>query len=533
MMVLSEQWVLLPVLLPLLAGGLLIVISEVKHHLKFVINLIALFLQLCVALLIFTQVESGNWLSHIGVFYAADWIAPYGIVLTADRLSALMLLLIALVAIAALLYSKSRWAKLGVHYHSLLQFLVMGMSGSVLTADLFNLFVFFEVMLAASYGLLLHGYNLRRVRAGMQYIAVNLVASVFFLIGIALIYTASGTLTYADIAQNVADLTDKDRMLFQVGVGVMAVAFLTKAAVWPLGFWLPGTYAAAAPPVTALLVVLTKTGVYIVLRLYLLWFSAAAGISVGFGGDLLFAAGVLTMAFGATGMLASQDAGRMASYSAVVSSGTLMAVIGYGQPALITPGLFYLLSSTLAVAAFALLIELNERMYKPDCTLRGLALESDAVDEVAESTTGRLVPASQAFLGIAFMCCALIMAGMPPMSGFIAKFGLVHTMLNQDNTSLSTYSSLIFSVMLFMAGLAAIVSLMRLGVRTFWTSHGSVPPKLRFTEALPIALLLSVCIGLTAAAAPVTDFLQRINADLHQPQKYIDRVIVKNEGGER
>lgn len=535
MQVLLQHLIVLPVLLPLLIGAALISINERHHRLKFMLNLFSCLSLLAVSVLILYLADTGFWPDNVGVFFAANWIAPFGIVLMADRLSGLMLVLIAVIACCALIYSYSRWARLGVHFHSLLQFLLMGMCGSVLTADLFNLFVFFEVMLAASYGLLLHGYNVHRVRAGMQYIAVNLLASVFFLIGIALIYTAAGTLTYADIADNVAALSTENRRLFQTGVSVVAVAFLTKAAIWPLGFWLPATYAAAAPPVTALLVMLTKVGVYIVLRLYLLLFSAEAGLSVGFGGDWLFWGGILTMAFGASGLLASQEAGRMASYSAVISSGTLMAVIGYGQPALIGPGLYYLFSSTLAVAAFSLLIELNERIYKPEGSLKEMALEVLAVDEVKPAASGLLLQGAIAFLGLAFVGCAIIMAGLPPLSGFVAKFGLVHTLLNKDNLALVTVNSLFFTAMLFMAGLAAIVSLMRLGVRTFWTTQPAQPPKLCWTEAVPVSLLLLLCFVLTSAAGPVMQLLNRASQDLHQTKTYIQRVLPKQQpatGGE-
>src|SRR5690606_19534237 len=140
----------------------------------------------------------------------------------------------------------------------LFQFLLMGLHGAFLTNDLFNLFVFFEVMLAASYGLVLHGYNLKRIRAGTQYIASNLVASFLFLIGVALIYAATGTLNLADLGARVALLGAEDTWLLKVGACVLALAFVTKGAMWPLGFWLPGTYASASAPVAAMLVLMTK-----------------------------------------------------------------------------------------------------------------------------------------------------------------------------------------------------------------------------------------------------------------------------------
>src|SRR5690606_28838389 len=143
-------------------------------------------------------------------------------------------------------------------------------------------------MLAASYGLLLHGYNLNRIRAGMQFIAVNLVASLLFLIGVALIYASTGTLNMADLAARVAEIGETDLVLLKTGAGALAIAFLVKSAMWPLGFWLPNTYAAASPPVAMMFVLMTKVGAYAILRLWLLVFSDDAGEAAGFGSELLF-----------------------------------------------------------------------------------------------------------------------------------------------------------------------------------------------------------------------------------------------------
>src|SRR5690606_1949537 len=204
-----------------------------------------------------------------GVYLAANWSAPYGIALVADRLAALMLTLTAVLALASLVFSSSRWSRIGVHFHSLFQFLLMGLNGAFLTNDLFNLFVFFEVMLAASYGLVLHGYNVSRIRAGMQYITINLMASFLFLIGVALIYATTGTLNISDLGARVATLGMDELRLFKVGAAILALVFLTKCAMWPLGFWLPTTYAAASPPVAAMLVLMTKVGIYALLRVWL------------------------------------------------------------------------------------------------------------------------------------------------------------------------------------------------------------------------------------------------------------------------
>ena len=268
-----QHLVIVPVLLPLLCGALLIPVDAGRHRLKLCVSLASALALLGVAVAMMRLTDGGHWPQGIGVYLAANWSAPFGIALVADRLAALLLLLTALLAVAVLLYSSIRWGRIGVHFHSLFQFLLMGVNGAFLTHDLFNLFVFFEVMLAASYGLVLHGYTAQRMRAGMQYITINLVASLAFLIGVALIYATSGTLNMADLAARLPSLGERDVALLKVGAAVLCIAFLVKAGMWPLGFWLPTTYAAASPPVGAMLVLLTKVGVYAILRLWLLVFS--------------------------------------------------------------------------------------------------------------------------------------------------------------------------------------------------------------------------------------------------------------------
>src|SRR5690625_4903238 len=258
-----QHLIMAPVLLPLICGAVLVLINERHHGVKFAIHLLATRGVLAISLTLMALVEGEYWRGDVGVYLAATWSAPFGIVLLVDRLSPVMLLLCSGLALAALVFSMTRWTRSGVHFHSLFQFLLMGINGAFLTNDLFNLFVFFEVMLAASYGLVLHGYNSQRIRAGMQYIVINLVASLFFLIGVALIYGAAGTLNMADLAGRVRQLSDDELTLLKLGVSILALAFLTKSAMWPVGFWLPTTYAAASPPVAAMLVLMTKIGVYV------------------------------------------------------------------------------------------------------------------------------------------------------------------------------------------------------------------------------------------------------------------------------
>ncbi|MCC2972717.1 monovalent cation/H+ antiporter subunit D [Massilia sp. IC2-476] len=517
--------VIVPVLLPLLCGALLVPLTEGRHRLKFAAGYLSV-LGLLANALALVLLTDNRWPGGVQPYFAANWAAPFGISLVADRLSSLMLVLTALLALAALHYAQPRWSRIGVHFHSLFQFLLMGINGAFLTHDLFNLFVFFEVMLAASYGLVLHGYNVARLRASMQYIAVNLLAALLFLIGVALIYATTGTLNMADLAGRIPHLAPEALGLLEAGVAVLALAFLAKGAMWPLGFWLPTTYDAASPPVAAMLVLMTKVGAYVVLRIWLLVFSDSAGEAARFGYDALLWGGMATIVFGAAGMLATDGVGRMAGYAAIVSSGTLLAVIGYGQQPLVAAGLYYFLASTIAIAAFVLLIELVDRIRTPGAAMLALTMEAYAVEDMPAEPKGRGVPAAMAFLSLAFATCALMIAGLPPLSGFVAKFGMFHALVN-PGPGLPPIGARGWALMALViaSGLVAIVSLMRFGVRTFWAAETIGPPRLHAAEALPVAALLLVSVLLTVQAQPVVAYLARASADLHQPVLYIERVL--------
>ncbi|MDY0073537.1 MAG: monovalent cation/H+ antiporter subunit D [Thauera sp.] len=523
---LSDHLIVLPVLLPLLVGALLIPIRQTRHGLKLSLSIGSVMLQWLLALNLLWMVDRGHWPADIGVYLAANWQAPFGIALLLDRLSALMLLLTTTIALAVLVFAARRWDRVGVHFHAMFQFLMMGLNGAFLTNDLFNLFVFFEIMLAASYGLVLHGYNLQRIRAGMQYIAINLAASLLFLIGVALIYAASGTLNLSDLGMRVSALGDSEHYLLILGVCILALAFLTKGGMWPLGFWLPGTYASASAPVAAMLVLMTKVGIYAVLRLWFAVFGEHAGSLSGFGFDALTIGGMATLLFGAIGMLASQEGGRMAGYGAIISSGTLLAVIGQSAEPVLASGLYYLVGSTLAMAAFMLLVELTDRIRPPGAALIAITMEAFAIEDKPEDPVGQGIPASLAFLGLSFAACALVISGMPPLSGFVAKFSLFHTLLklpaNAEQVSMLTWALI---ALVIIGGLAAIIALMRLGVRIFWAAGDVAPPRLRFNEVAPVSALVGLCVLITVQAAGVFDYLERTAQGLHQLPTQAERVL--------
>ena len=241
-----EHLPIVPIVLPLATAVLMLLLDERRRSLKAAINLVSTLTLLGVAIAILRSANAptSNGSVGAGVYLLGNWPAPFGIVLVGDRLSALMLVLTGILASATLLFSIARWHRAGAYFHPLFQLLLMGLNGAFLTGDLFNLFVFFELLLAASYGLVLHGSGVLRIKAGLHYIAINLAASLLFLIGVSLIYGTTGTLNMADLATRLPTIADGDRILLEAGAALFGIALLVKAGMWPLGFWLPGTYAA-------------------------------------------------------------------------------------------------------------------------------------------------------------------------------------------------------------------------------------------------------------------------------------------------
>ncbi|MCC7254245.1 monovalent cation/H+ antiporter subunit D [Hyphomicrobium sp.] len=523
-----EHLVILPILLPLATAALMVPLDERRRPLKAVIAVVSTLgtLGIALALLSFADAQAPG--AGGAVYLLGNWPAPFGIVLVADRLSALMITLASIVVLAALVFSIARWQSAGSHFHSLLQFQLAGLNGVFLTGDLFNLFVFFEVLLAASYGLVLHGSGVLRVKASLHYIAVNLAASALFLIGVSLIYGATGTLNMADLAARIPTVADSERMLLEAGAAILGIAFLVKAGMWPLCFWLPGTYSVVAPPVAAMFSIMTKVGIYVIVRLWPLLFGAEAGASAYFAGDWLLVGGIATVVFGALGLLASQDLARLASFNVLVSSGTLLAVVAVGNATVTGGALFYLVISTLAISAFFLLIELIERGRIAGADVLAVTAEAlgDDEDEEEVEPVGIAIPATMAMLGVGFAACALLLAGMPPLAGFIAKFLMMDAMLGStaaDAAPDATTWTLL--ALLLLSGLAVMVAMMRTGIRVFWVPIESMVPTVRFLEMLPIVVLLSLCVALTAKAGSAARYLQATAEGLYSPQAYMKSVL--------
>lgn len=542
-MSLMPHLIVAPIILPLFTAALMMMLGEKHRPLKARINLMSSVLGLAIACYLMWWVQAQGQAGSIGVYLPGNWQVPFGIVLVVDRLSALMLVLTGILGVCALLFATARWDRAGASFHALFQIQLMGLYGAFLTADLFNLFVFFEVLLAASYGLMLHGSGRARVSAGLHYIAINLLASSLFLIGAAMIYGVTGTLNMADLALKIPLVPEADRGLLHAGAAILATAFLAKAGMWPLNFWLVPAYSAASAPVAALFAIMTKVGFYTILRLWTLLFSGQAGASAHFGGQWLIYGGLATIAVAAVCIIAAQRLERMASLSTLVSAGILLAAIGFGQTGLIAGALFYLVSSTLALSALFMLAELIERSRSAN----EIPLEEDAdplppaveslhppkginLDDEQKAVVGQVIPWTMAFLGLSFIACALLVIGMPPLSGFIGKLNLIAALFNPQGLGVATQETMSVSAwaylaLLILSGLASLIALARVGMQRFWTPHERPSPLLRLNECVPIMVLLGLSVVLAMRAEPLLRYTADTAAMLDDPKQYVMTVL--------
>src|SRR5699024_1658048 len=268
-----NHMLLVPVLLPLICGALLMTTarSPIKQ-VRFisVSSIVLLLLSTCYLLF---AANTGQ----IFVYALGNWSAPFGIALVLDRLSALLLVVTAVLAVFVILYAVRGDDQRGGYFHALIQFQLAGINGAFLTGDLFNLFVFFEILLIASYALLLHGLGAARLRAALHYVVLNLIGSSLFLIAAGVFYGVAGTLNMVDLARFVAQAEGDQLYLLEAAGALLMIVFGLKAAFFPLYFWLPRAYASATAPVAALFAIMTKIGLYAILRFSTLVFGAEAG----------------------------------------------------------------------------------------------------------------------------------------------------------------------------------------------------------------------------------------------------------------
>ncbi|HRO14153.1 MAG TPA: monovalent cation/H+ antiporter subunit D [Paracoccus sp. (in: a-proteobacteria)] len=528
-----NHWLIAPVVLPAFAGPLIVLGMRHDLVLQRVFSVAATAAQLVIAVLLMMQAMGGE----VQVYRLGNWAAPFGIVLMLDRLAALMLLLTAVLALVVQLYAVgSGWDRKGWHFHALWQFQLMGINGAFLTGDAFNLFVFFEVLLIASYGLMIHGGGEMRLRAGVQYVVYNLAGSTLFLAALGTIYAVTGTLNMADLAVKVAQMPPDDTALLRVGAVLLMLVFAVKAALVPLHFWLPATYARAPGPVAALFAIMTKVGVYAIIRFFTLVFPAD-GVVERFAADILLPAALVTLVIGQIGILGSRHLGRVAAYAALGSVGTLMiGVAQFRQPGL-AAAIWYLIHSTLATGALFLIVDLvGGRRLGGSVWLRPLP----------PLAQGGMVAAL-------FMAAAIGITGLPPLSGFPGKLAILQATRDAD-WSFAIWATILVTSLIGIAGLT------RAGSILFWKAHETGPepilavlpqPALR---PLPVKVepdesvqdigdAASPALALTAAAAlvaglavltilagPVMDFAQATARQLVDPAPYVEAVLIRQEG---
>lgn len=496
----ANHLLILPIVLPLLSGALLILLEKAQSRWVPGVALASMLALVWVAVKLLLLADQGG----VHVYLLGNWQAPWGIALALDRLSALMLLLTALVGLASLGYALGGDDRKGLHFHALLQFQLMGLNGAFLTADLFNLFVFFEVLLAASYGLLLHGASIERLKASVHYVVFNLTGSALFLLATSLLYALTGTLNMADLAFKLGQLGPENLLLAKAGVLLLVVVFAVKAALLPLYFWLPATYASASAPVAALFAIMTKVGVYAIARVSTLW--AGSEAMAGLLSTLLplFALGTVVLA--AIGVLAAKQLRTLVAYLVVVSAGTLLLAVGLGSADSLAAGLFYLINSTLIACLWFLLADrISAARGGEDCL------------------SPRPIQSNWGVLGGLFFVASIAIAGVPPLAGFLGKALLLqaagHTTLSAWVASLVLTSSLLI-----------MVALARAGTQIFWVSGSASAPALKpgpssAFHAGALSGLLALVLACAVFAGPLYRYAQATAQQLMQSQSYIEAVL--------
>jgi multicomponent K+:H+ antiporter subunit D len=471
------------------------------------VSLLSAALGLWIAVLLLMQASAGELM----VYRMGDWPAPFGIVLVVDRLSALMLMLTSCIALPVLIYASGGWDAHGRHFHALFQFQLMGLNGAFVTGDLFNLFVFFEVLLIASYVLLVHGQGRERFRVGVHYVVLNLAASALFLIGVALIYALTGTLNMADLALRVPLVSGPDAAVLQAASLILLVVFGFKAALVPLSMWLPATYAAASAPVAALFAIMTKVGVYAILRVNGVIFGDEAGVSALAAQAWLLPLALLTSLLGVMGALAARTLPRLVAWLTVSSVGTILAALGLYTAAAWSAGLFYLLQSTLVFAGLFLLAELV-------ASQRGEAAD-------------RLEPAAPVLqpvlLGVLLLLAAASAAGLPPLPGFIGKLMILKASIAHD------WQALVWTVVL-LVGFISLLSLARAGNVLFWHVLDDQPPCSSSGASPRLVLaalsLLGAAVAMSVYATPLMRYTDAASVQLLDRAAYAEAVLAEQGG---
>lgn len=507
----STHLSVLPVVLPLFTAATLLLMGDAggqashggaKLRYSRIVSLTSTVIGALLAWTLMSEAATGA----LTIYPLGGWTAPFGIVLVVDRLSAMMLAMTWTIAVPILWYATGGWDSHGRYFHALFHFQLMGLSGAFVTGDLFNLFVFFEVLLIASYVLLVHGHGRERFKAGLHYVVLNLVASALFLIGLAVIYGVTGTLNMADLALRVAQLGPQEASLLKIGALLLLVVFGLKAAIVPVYLWLPGTYAAASAPVAALFAIMTKVGVYSIIRVHAVILGDSAGHAALAAQPWLLPVALTTTVLGVLGALAAHSLSRLVSYLTVASVGTILAGVGLFTPAAMSAALYYMVHSTLVIAALFLLVELV-------ASQRG-----DTGDRLQPAT-----PVAQPImLGLMTLLGAASAAGLPPLPGFLGKLMVL------QSAAATPAHAWVWAVVLS-AGFLTLIGLARAGTILFWHV---LPTNVPATYAGGSRRLTSATLGLlglslvlAASASPLKRYTDAAAQQLADHTGYAQAVL--------
>ncbi len=498
------HWLIVPIILPAILAPFIVLAARYHIGIQRVFSLVGVSAQIVLGLALMWQASDGT----VMIYQLGDWAAPFGIILVGDRLSTMMVLLTAVLALLVMLYTiGSRWDERGRHFHALFQFQLMGIMGAFLTGDIFNLFVFFEVLLIASYGLMIHGGGNARLRAGTQYVLFNLVGSTLFLFALGAIYAETGTLNMADLAMRVQMVSPDATVGIRLAAVLLLLVFAIKAAIVPLHVWLPSSYAEAPGPVAALFAIMTKVGAYAIIRVYTLIFPPDHGPTAGMHDYWLMVAALATVALGMIGVLAAKKLDRMVAFAVIGSMGMVMLAISLFTPQGIAAALYYMVHSTLAAASLFLIVDMVKDS-RANLRLQATWPVAGAVPTAA-----------------LFFMAAIAMAGLPPLSGFLGKLLIL-------DASFGNGSVVWIWSFVLIGSLISVVAFGRAGSTLFWKARsirmpedvdpGPAPSTLSYVA---VGGLLGLLIAHTVFAGPVTAYTTSIAEQLFAPDAYITNVL--------
>ncbi|AOS95692.1 Na(+)/H(+) antiporter subunit D [Microbulbifer aggregans] len=495
------SWLLaLPFLLPILAA-LLTFLTRGKPCLARTLSVASCGLLLLTTLSIFALVETNGILAA----QMGGWPAPFGITLVADRLSAVMLLVAAVVGLTVALFALSdidaHHEQLG--FYSYYQLLLAGVCGSFVTGDLFNLYVWFEVMLIASFALLVLGGERIQLDGGIKYVAMNLVSTLLMLTAIALLYGLTGTLNMAQLHLAVAGI---DNPLAENLLAVLFIcAFGIKAAIFPLFFWLPASYHAPPVAVTAVFAgLLTKVGVYALIRTFTLIFPAGDNLAH----DILLAAALLTMFTGVLGAAAHYEFRKILAFHIVSQIGFLVLGLALYSPLALAGAVFYMVHNIVAKTNLFL--------------ISGTAQRLTGSFELAQ--IGGLYRASP-LLAALFFIAAFSLAGFPPLSGFWAKFLLVKASLDQ--------AAYWVAAVALVTGALTLFSMSKIWAEAFWKDHpqnactglATLTSADRIQRLSPVVALALITLVLGLVPQPFIEFSMAAADQLLDTGDYLEAVL--------